>query len=195
MQHQFHYNKKFYQDKKTGYWISTTSPRIRAHVWVWKYHNGEIKKGFHIHHKDGNKSNNQISNLECISVSIHFSKHDSEERRNKNLIHIETIRTFTKKWHSSEEGLKWHKEHGIKTWKERKPFWIICKECLNSFETKTYHQQFCSSSCKSKWRRRKGNDDIEKTCPVCESKYISNKYYRSKTCGRKCGKLLKNKIN
>jgi len=154
MQHQFHYNKKFYQDKKSGYWISTTSPRIRAHVWVWKYHNGEIEKGHHIHHIDGDKSNNHISNLESISVKNHFAKHDSEERRKKNLIFIAKIRPLTKKWHASEEGHKWHKQHGLKTWEERKPFKINCLFCGLEVITKTYHQKYCHQNCKAKHARR-----------------------------------------
>lgn len=154
MEHQFYYNKKFYQDKKTGYWISTTSPRIRAHVWVWKYHNGEVKKGHHIHHVNGDKSNNDISNLKCISVKEHFKEHDSEERQEKNLIHINNIRPKTKIWHSSQEGIKWHKEHGLKTWKERKLFKIQCLMCGCEIETKTYHQKFCHQNCKAKYGRR-----------------------------------------
>lgn len=154
MEHQFHFNKKFYQDKKTGYWISTTSPRIRAHVWVWKYCYGIIKKGFHIHHMDGNKSNNDISNLKCINVKEHLKEHDSDQRRAKNLIHINSIRCKTKEWHASEEGLKWHKEHGLKTWQERKSFNINCLMCGSEVETKTYHQKFCHQNCKAKYGRR-----------------------------------------
>jgi hypothetical protein len=154
MEHQFHYNKKFYQDKKTGYWISTTEPRIRAHVWVWKYHNGEIEKGLHIHHKDENKSNNDISNLECISVKNHLLKHDSDQRRKNNLKHIESIRPLTKEWHASKEGLEWHKKHGHKTWNERKLFIINCLMCGSKIETKTYHQKYCHQNCKAKHARR-----------------------------------------
>ena len=37
---------------------------IRLHREVWKYHNGEIPKGYHVHHIDSNKNNNSIDNLE-----------------------------------------------------------------------------------------------------------------------------------
>jgi hypothetical protein len=155
MKHQFHFEKKFYQDKKSGYWISTTIPHIRAHVWVWKKYKGEIQKGFHIHHLDGNKSNNEIINLEMISCHDHISTyHNTEERKIANKIHAERIRPLTKKWHSSDEGLNWHKEHGIKTWNERKSFKINCLMCGCEIETKTYHQKFCHQNCKARHARR-----------------------------------------
>ena len=35
----------------------------RLHRTVWEFHNGTIPKGYHVHHKDGNRSNNAIENL------------------------------------------------------------------------------------------------------------------------------------
>lgn len=196
MEHQFHYGKKFYLDKENGYWISTTCPKVRAHVWVWKHHYGCLKKGFHIHHKDGNKSNNDIENLEMISAHDHLSLHmntEENKRRARELVNI--IRPLTKEWHASEEGRKWHTENGIKCWEERKPFEIVCKQCGRISITKTYHQEFCSNSCKSKWRRLNKIDNEDRQCPVCNCTYSRNKYSKVKTCGKKCGKLFKNKIN
>ena len=193
MENQTHHGKKFYQDKKTGYWISTTSPRIRAHVWVWKFNHGEPKKGFHIHHKDGDKANNNIDNLECITVKEHVSKHKSEERDAANLIHVEKIRPLTKEWHSSSEGLKWHREHGLKTWEERNPFKITCKKCGKTAETKCFHQDFCSNSCKSSWRREQGLDNEQRECVICQKKFEVNIYAKTRCCGRKCGGLLRSK--
>ena len=155
MQYQFHYGKKFYQDKKAGYWISTTNPRIRAQVWVWKYFHGEIEKGVHIHHKDGNKSNNEISNLEKMTVKEHFSKHNSNERIAKNLIHVATIRPLTKKWHASDEGLEWHRQHGINTWNQRPLRTTQCKNCGKIIHSKSWRSKFCSNVCKSAERRKK----------------------------------------
>lgn len=192
MDHQYHYGKKFYQDKKTGYWISTTFPRIRAHVWVWKNRYEDIDKGYHIHHKDGNKSNNDILNLEKLTVKEHVSRHDSPERKAKNKDHIDKIRPLTKAWHCSPEGLEWHKEHGLKTWEQRCEFEIICKQCGKKSETKTFHQDFCSNSCKSSWRRKEGLDNEERNCPICQNKFKVNKYAKTTTCSRKCGALFRN---
>lgn len=200
MEHQFHYNKKFYQDKKTGYWISTTKPRIRAHVWVWKYHNGQIEKGFHIHHIDENKSNNSIENLKKISAFNHISFHMlKEENRKRSKDHAEKIRPLTKAWHKSEEGRKWHKEHALRcNFGNGKYFDYECQECNRNYKSKIKAEnrsKFCSNACKSKWRRKMRLDNVSKICPICCKNYESSKYSRSKTCGRKCGHLLKSKID
>lgn len=195
--HQIHCGKKFYQDKKTGYWISTTCPKIRAHVWVWKHHHNLVPKGWHVHHKDGDKSNNEIKNLTIMSVSAHVTHHLDEhpERRSRAKEMADKYRHLTKEWHASKEGIEWHRAHGLMTWVKRKSFKIICKVCGSETETKTYHQEFCSNSCKSKWRRKNKLDEITKTCPICQKEYQSSKYSRSKTCGRICGKkIMSNKI-
>lgn len=194
--HQYHYGKKFYLDKKKGYWISTTSPRVRAHVWVWKYHNGDIPADHHVHHIDHDKSNNDINNLTIMLRKNHLSYHNSlEENRKRAAEHCEKIRHLTKKWHRSEEGKRWHTQHGHDVWKKRKPFQKICCECNTQYTTKTFHQLFCSNSCKSKNRRRLKLDFIERTCLNCKKIFNVNKYSKSKTCGRKCGNIFKTKIN
>jgi hypothetical protein len=155
MEYQMHFGKKFYLDKQKGYWISTTCPRIRAHVWVWKYHHGEIEKGFHIHHKDEDKSNNNIENLEKISCSKHLSLHMNKEENIKRATEqANKVRHLTKIWHASDEGREWHIKHGLKTWIDRKSFKIKCLMCKKEIETKTYHQKFCHQNCKAKYARR-----------------------------------------
>ena len=191
MEHQIHYGKKFYLDKSTGYWISTTSPRIRAHVWVWKFNHGDIQKGLHIHHKDGNKSNNSLENLECVTVKDHASKHKSEERNANNLVHVNNIRPLTKEWHASADGLEWHRQHGLKTWEERQPFTVPCKKCGKIAETKCFHQDFCSNACKSSWRRKEGLDNEPRECPVCHNNFEVNKYAKTRSCSRACGRILR----
>jgi len=47
---------------------------------IWRKANGEIPRdengiSYEIHHKDGNRENNEISNLECLSILEHYQKH------------------------------------------------------------------------------------------------------------------------
>lgn len=42
---------------------------------VWFVAHGEIPAGHHIHHKNGNITDNRIENLECIEGSTHISSH------------------------------------------------------------------------------------------------------------------------
>lgn len=48
---------------------------IRHHRFVWEVVNGAIPKGYEIHHKDKNRTNNSINNLELIESSTHKSNH------------------------------------------------------------------------------------------------------------------------
>lgn len=66
---------------KGGYFsvILTDSVRkkkrcVRIHVLVAEHFIGDRPDGFHIHHKDGNKQNNVVSNLEYITVKDHYKE-------------------------------------------------------------------------------------------------------------------------
>lgn len=191
MQHQFHFNRKFYIDKKTGYWISTTHPRIRAHTWVWINSKGDIPKGHHIHHIDGDKSNNCIENLECLVVKEHVGKHLTEERKRKKQELCEIIRPLTKKWHASKEGIEWHSKHALEQcFGKWEPKQYPCQQCSNKyFTSKRSPSRFCSNTCKSKWRRKSKIDDIEKICDQCSKIFNCNKYAKSRFCSIKCARL------
>ena len=58
---------------------------LHNRVYVDQY--GAIPKGHHVHHKDGDKRNNDISNLECLSPFEHKSAH-IKLNHNKNLMQM-----------------------------------------------------------------------------------------------------------
>jgi hypothetical protein len=102
--------------KPGGYWIQRGVQAL--HQEVWKAHNGPIPDGFHVHHKDGDAANNDISNLECISSARHQVEHAEERsvrgRSPKQLAHLEAIRPLAAEWHRSEAGREWHRQHGLR---------------------------------------------------------------------------------
>jgi hypothetical protein len=51
---------------------------ITKHRAIWMRVHGEIPKGYIIHHINGNKQDNRIENLECISHREHQLKHKKE---------------------------------------------------------------------------------------------------------------------
>lgn len=185
---QEHFGKKFYRDNKTGYWISTSCPKIRAHRWVWYNVNGNIPKGFHIHHIDEDKSNNSIENLQLIYSSLHMSLHMTKEKRERASKWADTIRPLTKQWHSSKEGKAWHKYHAIKTkFSKWDPRSLNCIVCGKTYETKKKsNTKFCTNACKSRFRRDSGVDDITKICLGCKSEFKDNKYSKQVYCSRSC---------
>jgi len=49
---------------------------LEAHPeWLIAHPDGEIPRGYVVHHKDGNKLNDVIENLEKISLASHVSRH------------------------------------------------------------------------------------------------------------------------
>ena len=54
--------------------------RIAEHHLVWKLANGSIPEGYCIHHKNGNKQDNRLENLELMTHGGHSSLH----RRSKD---------------------------------------------------------------------------------------------------------------
>ena len=69
--------KKYRRDPKTGYYICTTGSRQRLHVAMWEAEHGiKVPSGYVIHHKDWNKSHNEISNLVLVTVQEHNLIHN-----------------------------------------------------------------------------------------------------------------------
>ncbi len=193
---QYFDGKHFTRDDKTGYYLNSTI-RERMHRYVWKFYNGEIPKGYEIHHIDENKSNNNIENLMILSVSEHKTEHMSHSKKlgakNVESGHLENIRELTKEWHKSQEGKEWHMKHYERTKDKLHEMAVFnCESCGKDFEAeKTGNNRFCSNKCKSAWRRKSGVDDIEKECPVCGRIFKVNRYSKTRSCSRQCGAILR----
>lgn len=72
--------KKYAIEKKTGYYVCTSGDRKRLHVAIWEHEHGvEVPEGYIIHHKDFNKTNNDINNLTCITVAEHELIHNHKK--------------------------------------------------------------------------------------------------------------------
>lgn len=193
----------FRRDKKTNYYLSSSNignKRKRLHVYVWEYYNGNIPIGYHVHHKDENKFNNEISNLEILTGSQHSKLHGSELTEEKKIIMrknlIENAIPKSKEWHKTEAGRIFHKKHYENVLKNRKKEKLICSHCGNNFEAftnPTRNNNFCSNACKSAYRRNSGLDNIECECVICKSIFIKNKYNKKETCSRSCATVLGHK--
>lgn len=161
----------------------------RLHRDVWEHTHGPIPEEHHIHHIDGDTSNNDISNLECVSPAEHAKRHAwSDERRERHKKHLDRIRHKTKAWHASPEGIAKHREIGAMAYKNFVPTPKPCEHCEAIFSPKAIgnKDRFCSNSCKSAWRRASGVDDECRRCINCGEQYTCNKYSRKKSCSRAC---------
>lgn len=72
--------RTFSRSKDQRAFVKVTDPnvwRLRAHV-VWESAHGAIPAGACVHHKDRNKLNDDIENLELMSVAEHLREHRGE---------------------------------------------------------------------------------------------------------------------
>ena len=184
--------KRFVKDMKHGYYHAHFGDKVKSlHRVVWEDNFGEIPNGFHIHHIDGNKDNNEISNLEMINAHDHLSNHSKanfEANREEITNRLLEAQELAKSWHKSEEGREWHSKHGKAVFSKISELEFECVNCGNKFKSKNRHARFCSNKCRSAFRRKLHVDDVERRCEVCGTVFITNKYSKRRFCSWRCGR-------
>lgn len=186
---------KFTRGKDPNSYYRCSKLKKRMHVFVWEYYNGPVPKGYEIHHIDLDKSNNDISNLQLLTISEHRRLHAqllTEEQRQwkRNNLNI-NARPKAVEWHKSEEGRLWHKglikmQHETKIRKEE----LICSYCNKHYIGERYSKTsntFCSTKCRSAWHKQ--NDVHTRICKYCGKEFTSTK--RRQTCSNTCAERLR----
>ena len=156
---------KFY---RCGYYFSSQRKSQigskRLHRIVWQHFNGPIPKGFHIHHKDTNRSNNQIENLELLDAKTHLSNHMTPERREAaRLDMVQRVIPMAKLWHGTEEGKRWHSKHAKNVAASMPLITKTCIFCKTEYQTKKHMEwksQYCHPNCKMAARRKRLNPSL-----------------------------------
>lgn len=166
----------------------------RLHVKVWETSNGPTPDGWHIHHKDEDRSNNQLSNLEALPGPEHLALHmNTPERKAQSREHMAKVaQPAACEWHGSDAGREWHSTH---YWENIAPLRevmvdCVCEQCKQPYQLSKLDAGksiYCSNKCKSAARRASGVDNETRTCPICQKPFTVNRYSKSKTCSQACG--------
>lgn len=180
----------FTRDDDTGYYLNSTN-HLRLHRAVYERYNGAIPSGYHVHHIDHNRRNNEPENLIALTAEEHERLHgealteEQRERMRENL--ARTARPAASKWHKSEAGRQWHLMH-YESMKDvlHKRESMTCIHCGATFEGRPCASRFCSNACKSAWRRKAGLDDETIQCEYCGREFTANKYAHARFCSRGC---------
>jgi len=166
------------------------------HREIWKHHHGDIPFGWQIHHKDGDFSNNDISNLEAYPPSEHYRKQEQLYGATYKALrraHADRIRPLAADWHRSPAGRAWHREHGKRTWENRKPVERVCVECGKQYESLVNREsdRFCSRACISRFNEHTKRYYEDRSCVVCGGAFTVKKSKKQQTCSRKCAWVLR----
>ena len=184
------------RDDKTGYYLNSTVHQ-RLHRAVYERCNGAIPKGYHIHHVDHNRGNNEPENLIALPQKEHLKRHEeemTEELREKLRSNIrQKAMPAAAEWHRSAEGRAWHAEH----YKQHADAlhgsrWMACAQCgVEFYGAANGMTRFCSNACKSAWRRKARIDNEVRKCIYCGREYETNKYSSGRTCSRSCANRMR----
>lgn len=169
----------------------------RLHRTVWETLNGSIPKGYHVHHVDGDRSNNQPQNLQLMLGTDHLSEHMADPaRKEMGRSHLPKARDGAAAWHRSEEGRKWHAKHARESGAVSIQTKVTktCEVCGAEYDAlllQSTTSRFCSNACKSAFRRASGVDNETRNCAACGAEFQANKYAKIKTCSLKCGWVVR----
>lgn len=187
----------FCRDDETGYYLNGTMG-VRAHRYVYAKYHGPIPEGYHVHHKDEDKSNNDIDNLELMLAGDHLTYHGLKNAANPEWLEWSRNNMATKarpaasEWHGSEAGLAWHREHAKCSIMAIEPRDFVCEQCGTGFRTRpTGQNKFCSNACKSAHRRVLAVDHVSRDCAFCGEAFARDKYRKTRTCSRSCTNRLR----
>lgn len=138
----------------------------RLHRVVWEHSNGAIPKGYHVHHKDADRTNNNLDNLELIDGKEHMNMHaKTNARRENGRKAIKHAIDKAPEWHHSEAGKEWHSKHAIEYWNKAPFNTYICTHCGREYQSRAVRymgNHFCSNNCKAAYGRRKRKSENNK---------------------------------
>lgn len=152
-----------YIQEKTGYYVIDNNWRkdlpnsYRLHRAIIEDNIGRrLKRNEIVHHKDGNKENNSINNLEVLDNKEHSSYHGKNTSiltKIKRSININKAINAATEWHkNSPDSSEMHSKASKKGWNNRPLYKHICIQCGKEFETKEKICKYCSSQCKNDYK-------------------------------------------
>ena len=168
-----------YHKNKTGHF--TRHKSIQRDIWIYSY--GDIPDGYAIHHIDEDKSNNNISNFQMMTIVEHAHIHNVKREPQKKVcpvcgkIFIPSGVNVNCCSLSCGVKYRWQKTHP-KTEK-------ICPTCGKKFIPNYPKKIYCSKECFFADIRSKSEYNVEKKCPVCGKPFLATRL-RKLYCSQKC---------
>lgn len=176
-----------YYLKPAGYRKSDDG--VYLHRAVWAHHNGPIPAGWHVHHINGDKSDNAGGNLVALPQSEHASHHMAERPAGWWKTPLAQARAAAEAWHRDPAFRPVRVEGGKKSWVGREPVRLLCTGCGAGYAGFWTGRgaKFCAPKCRSKHRRDSGVDNETRQCRTCGVDFRVSRYSKQQHCGASCG--------
>ena len=139
--------------KANGYYQSTTAvdgKRRWLHQYTHAREIGPVPAGWHVHHKDRDKDNNDPGNLECLPPGTHFGEHAGERVASSSspaqLAHLANIR-------DRALAAKRGEYVGARKLRALAVRWRVCPTCGETFRLHTKSRDdatYCSVTCQQR---------------------------------------------
>lgn len=187
--------EKFYLQTTGKYYQSGSKRGERLlHRRIWIEHNGEIPKGYHVHHIDHDWRNNEITNLKLVGGLEHGRYHMTKRMANAAFREkaIKSMHKGAIKWHKSSAGREMHSIVAKQGWENKRESYAksrVCSWCDKEYTAYNENSICCSNSC---WQKRYcSNKKAKFICEFCNKEFMAYKYGNNKTCSRSCGAKLR----
>lgn len=161
---------------------------LGIHQFVWFYYTGILSGGsFDVHHKDCNPNNNDISNLQLLTVSEHAKLHGHFAAQVERICeycgrsYTSAGRNGLNRFCSQKCRSSWQHENCLET--------RTCENCGKEFFVrKDLPTRFCSARCST--QHTHGKPPEERTCIICGKTFFAKPSTKTKCCSLSCGAKL-----
>ena len=160
---------------------------ITLHRVVWTYFNGEIPDGYVVHHIDGDRNNNDISNLTIMTSAEHRKLHArnnsittlTKKKKFKCIVCGKEYEAFdTGNNHYCSDKCEDHYKRHVRCVETRH-----CQTCGKAFTVYKYKEKkFCCPKCAAVPRKKL----VTKICPTCGKEFQERPSDPHKFCSADC---------
>ena len=140
---------------------------VQLHRQIWIDNFGPVPENHQIHHKNGNKLDNRLENLECVHIAEHRRIHNAQKEIQYQVCKIGSKLSEKKKrrYYLLKEGKNIQSENSKIFWNSRGEVTRICVVCSTHYLTRCARTRHgcCSNSCRCYlYRLRKAGmyDDV-----------------------------------
>lgn len=149
----------------------------------------KLAKHEHVHHRNGDKSDNRLENLELLDIGDHTREHHPGRDKSKWVVvscvgcgnkferHASVVQSHPATYCSRQCYDRSCKVDSIRA----------CGHCGEQFNSPPSHpRRYCSVTCSGRANNAKRRKQVDRVCKNCGTLFETNPARTAKYCGRAC---------